>query len=75
VLGAYWLLTKFWITLVVFYHFWDFDRLVEDGAPRRSRDCGISHPFVRFLGIRDYVTGMGCWPMGLIHVLGPFCNV
>jgi hypothetical protein len=23
-------------TLVVFDHFWDFDRLVEDGAPRQS---------------------------------------
>jgi hypothetical protein len=26
----------------MFDHFWDFDRLVEDGAPRRSRDRGIS---------------------------------
>jgi hypothetical protein len=33
-------------TLVMFDHFWDFDRLVEDGAPRRSGDRGIS-PFLR----------------------------
>jgi hypothetical protein len=25
----------------MFDHFWDFDRLVEDGAPRKSRDHGI----------------------------------
>jgi hypothetical protein len=29
-------------TLVMFDHFWDFDRLVEDGVPRRSEDHGIS---------------------------------
>ena len=29
-------------TLVMFDHFLDFDRLVEDGAPRRSSDHGIS---------------------------------
>jgi hypothetical protein len=34
-------------TLVMFDHFWDFDRLVEDGAPRRSGDRGIS-PFWDF---------------------------
>ena len=32
-------------TLVVFDHFWDFDRLVEDGVPRGSGDHGIS-PFL-----------------------------
>jgi hypothetical protein len=26
----------------VFDHFWDFERIVEDGDPRRSRDRGIS---------------------------------
>jgi hypothetical protein len=31
----------------------------------RSRDHEISPPFVGFLGFRVYVTGMGCWPMGL----------
>jgi hypothetical protein len=36
--------------LVVFDHFWDFDRLVEDGAPRKSGDRGISPIFVGFLG-------------------------
>ena len=29
-------------TLVVFDHFWHFDRLVEDGVPRRSKDHEIS---------------------------------
>ena len=32
-------------TVVVFNHFGDFDRLVEDRAPRRSRDRKIS-PFL-----------------------------
>ena len=54
--------------------FWDFDRLVEDGTPRRSGDRGILPPFAGFLGIRVYVTGMGCWPMGL-PMFRPFCNV
>jgi hypothetical protein len=36
-------------TLVVFDHFWDFDRLVEDGAPRRSRRSG-SRPFCGIFG-------------------------
>jgi hypothetical protein len=26
----------------MFDHFWDFDRLVKDGVPRESDDCGIS---------------------------------
>jgi hypothetical protein len=46
-----WPSTKFWRTLVMFDHFWDFDRLVEDGAPRRSGDHGISPPFAGFLGL------------------------
>jgi hypothetical protein len=37
-------------TLVVFDHFWDFDRLVEDRAPRRSGDHGISPILQGFLG-------------------------
>jgi hypothetical protein len=32
-------------TLVMFDHFWDFDRLVEDGAPRQTGDREIS-PFL-----------------------------
>jgi hypothetical protein len=52
----------------VFDHFWDFDRLVEDRAPRRSRYRGISPPFAGFLGFRVYVTSMGCHSMGLTHV-------
>jgi hypothetical protein len=49
----------------MFDHCWDFDRLVEDEAPRRSGDHGISPPFAGFLCVRVYVTGMGCRPMGL----------
>jgi hypothetical protein len=52
----------------MFDHFWDFDRMVEDGVPKQSGDCKISPPFAGFLGFRVYVTGMGCWPMGLTHV-------
>jgi hypothetical protein len=55
-------------------HFWDFDRLVEDGAPGKLEITG-SHPiFVGFLGVRVYVTGMGCHPMGLPMCM-PSCNV
>jgi hypothetical protein len=52
----------------VFDHFWDFDRLVEDEAPRRSRDHRISLVLWDFWAFRVYVTGMGCWPMGFTHV-------
>jgi hypothetical protein len=52
----------------MFDHFWDFDRLVEDRAPRQSRDHGIS-PFLRdFWSFMVYVTGMGCRPMGFTHI-------
>jgi hypothetical protein len=45
--------------------FWDFNRLVEDGAPKRSGDRGNS-PILWVLGdFRVYVMGMGCRPMGL----------
>jgi hypothetical protein len=49
----------------VFDDFWDFDRLVEYGVPRRSRDHGISLVLRDFLDFRVYVIGMGCWTMGL----------
>jgi hypothetical protein len=52
-------------TLVMFDHFWDFDRLFEDGAPRRSGDREISLVLWDFWAFRVYVTGMGCRPMGL----------
>jgi hypothetical protein len=51
--------------LVVFDHFWDFDRLVEDKSPRPSERSG-SRPFLwDFWAFRVYVTSMGCRPMGL----------
>jgi hypothetical protein len=52
-------------TLVMFDHFWDFDRLVEYGTPRRSGDHEISPFLWAFWDFRVYVTGMGCRPMGL----------
>jgi hypothetical protein len=35
----------------MFDHFWDFDRLVEDGVPRRREDHRILPPFMGFLGL------------------------
>jgi hypothetical protein len=58
----------------VFDHFWDFDRLVEDGVPRRSGDRGIPLVLQNFWAFRVYVTGMGCRPMGL-PMFRHFCNV
>jgi hypothetical protein len=52
----------------VFDHLWDFDRLVEDGEPRKSRDRGISLVLRDFWDFRVYVMGMGCQPMGFTHV-------
>jgi hypothetical protein len=49
-------------------HFWDYDRLVEDGAPKRSGDRRISPILQDFWDFRVYVMGMGCRPMGLTHV-------
>ena len=63
-LAAYWPLTKFWRTLVMFDHFWDFERLVEDEVLGEAEITG-SHPFLWDFGFRVYVTGMGCRPMGL----------
>jgi hypothetical protein len=56
----------------VFDHFWDFDRLVEDGVPRQSKDHGISL-ILRACGpskgfTRVYVTGYGMSAHGFIHV-------
>jgi hypothetical protein len=49
----------------MFDHFWDFDRLVEDEAPRRSRDRRISPILRAFWDFKVYVIGVGCRPMGL----------
>jgi hypothetical protein len=65
VLGACWPLTKFWISLVMFDLFWDFDRLVEGGAQVEAKIMGSRPLFREVFGIRVYVMGMGCWPMGL----------
>jgi hypothetical protein len=43
--------TKFWRNLVLFDHFWDFNRLVKDRVSRRSGDHGIFPPFTGFLGL------------------------
>jgi hypothetical protein len=48
--------------------------MVEDGAPRRSRDRGISPILQAFRAFRVYVMIMGCRPMGL-PMLRPLCNV
>jgi hypothetical protein len=58
----------------MFDQFWDFDRLVKDGAPKRSRDCRISPILRAFQAFGVYVTSMGCQSMGL-PMLRPFCNV
>jgi hypothetical protein len=58
----------------VFDHFWDFNRIVKHGVPRRSGDRGISLILRAFWAFRVYVTGMGCRPM-VLPMFRPFCNV
>jgi hypothetical protein len=68
VLGTCWPLTKSWEFLGHVDLFWDFDILSKEErkSKRRSRDLG---PFLGpFLGFWEYVTGMGCQPMGFTHV-------
>jgi hypothetical protein len=45
--------------------FWDFDRLVEGGVQVKVEIAGSRPLFREAFGIRVYVTGMGCQPMGL----------
>jgi hypothetical protein len=45
--------------------FWDFDRLVEGKAQVEAEITGSRPLFRAVFGIRVYVTGMGCQPMGL----------
>jgi hypothetical protein len=45
--------------------FWDFDRLVEGGAQVEAEITRSWPLFREVFGIRVYVTGMGCQPMGL----------
>jgi hypothetical protein len=40
VLGVCWPLTKFWISLIMFDLFWDFDRLVKGGAQVEAEIAG-----------------------------------
>jgi hypothetical protein len=49
----------------VFDHFWDFNRLVEDKAPKQKWRLRDLSPFAGFLGFRVYVMDMECRPMGL----------
>jgi hypothetical protein len=37
-------------TLVMFDQFWDFDRLIEDGAPGEAEIAGSCPPFADFFG-------------------------
>jgi hypothetical protein len=53
---------------------WEFDRLVEDGAPGEAEIAGSRPLLWGLFGFRVYVMGMGCRPMGL-PMLRPFCNV
>jgi hypothetical protein len=58
-------------TLVMFGPLLDFDRLVEDGAPRWSCDCG-SHLFCGLCGpnkgfLRVFVMGYGILANGFTH--------
>jgi hypothetical protein len=45
--------------------FWDFDRLVEGRAQVKAEIVGSQPLFRATFGIRVYVMGMGCRPMGL----------
>jgi hypothetical protein len=55
-------------------HFWYFDRLVEDGAPRRSGDPGI-FPFLRaFWGFLGLCNGYGMSAHGFLPMFRPFCK-
>jgi hypothetical protein len=52
----------------MFDHFLDFDMLVEDGAPRRSGDHGISPPFAGFLWDYGLCNRYGMSAHGFAHV-------
>ena len=45
--------------------FWGFDRLVEGIVQVEAEIMGSRPPFREYFGIRVYVMGMGCQPMGL----------
>jgi hypothetical protein len=51
--------------MVMFDLFWDFDKLVEGGAQVEVEIVGSWPLFRAFFGIRVYVMGIGCRPMGL----------
>jgi hypothetical protein len=57
----------------MFDHFRDFDRLVEDKAPKRSGDHRISLILWFFWDFRVYVMGMEYWTMGLPMFM-PLCK-
>jgi hypothetical protein len=45
--------------------FWDFDKMVEGRAQVKGEIVGSRPLFREVFGIRFYVMGMGCQPMGL----------
>jgi hypothetical protein len=65
VLGACWPLTKFWEILGHIDLFWDFDSLSKEELQDEAEITGSRPTFGSFLGFWEYVTGMGCRPMGL----------
>jgi hypothetical protein len=65
VLGACWPLTKFWEFLGHVDLFWDFDSLSKEERKSKRRSWDLSPLLGPFLGFWEYVTGMGCRPMGL----------
>jgi hypothetical protein len=46
-----WALARFWRTLVMIDHFWDFDRLVEDRVPGEVEIVGSWPLFREILGL------------------------
>jgi hypothetical protein len=62
-------------TLVVFDHFWEFDRLVKDGAHPGEEEIMGSRPFCGIFSILGFMLWV--WDVGpLVYpCLGPFCNV
>jgi hypothetical protein len=65
VLGACWPLTKFWEYLGHNDLFWSFNSLSKEEHKMKRRSWDHDPLLGPFLGFSEYVTGMGCQPMGL----------